>query len=722
MELEKIVKQWTGRFGTPGTALQRVIDWVRGEVPSPSIAGSAQGPNQLPAPGRRVLGRSDLIRSTVELVLARQAAGRGTVIVISGMAGIGKTTLALELAGRLRDRFSDGALYAELRGFAGEATPPADPEHVLDRFLPELPPYTRAATAEDKAAALRSALAHRSVLMVLDDARDARQVVPLLPGVGISTVIVTSRSKLRDLRAKHEVQFCQIEGLDEESAMALLQEPIDPRNRAAHTQPLADLVKSCAGHPLALTVIAGRLEERSLGAVVELARQLKEERRTMEVLCDPQGDLSFEPALNLSVRALSEEARRLLWQLAIHPGPSIGWGAVMDLGLAGESIRADRALEELAAANLVELRDDRYRLHDLVRNFARYRIQPLPPGPCRELEEATVRQVLEHQLQNVRACDRLLDAGRTLPVGEPDEVTVAEPGGQDRAMELLDTEYDTVRGCIGLAIARGAERYVWLLPMVLVAYQWRRHHLTAALEGLGAAREAVERFEGATPVDRAMVYRMLAGTHWRRAEYEIAVGPLNRAVRLSSGDDSAVGRLSRARSLHALALTLRKLAVATDDQECWARAEAHHLTALGLYRELADPVGEAAALGGIGTIHLDRGELDEALAVCREARLVVEPTSDQGGLADVLYTLAKVHLVRGERPVALPLFEEAGGIYRRQEHWPNEAKVLWTYADALVAAGRREEAVAVLERVVVLREHMGGEGVPEARRRIEPLR
>ncbi|MEV7215170.1 tetratricopeptide repeat protein [Kitasatospora cineracea] len=715
MELEEAVKQWTERFGRPGTALQRAIDWARGKALSPSIAGSAQVPNQLPAPGRRVLGRSGLIRSTVELVLERQTAGRGTVIVISGMAGIGKTTLALQLAQHLRDRFSDGALYAELRGFAGEDMPPVDPEHVLDRFLPELPPYSRAADLEEKATALRSALAYRSVLMVLDDARDARQVVPLLPGVGASVVIITSRSKLRDLRAKHDVHLCQVEGLDDESAMTLLQEQVEPRSRAAHAQPLTDLVKSCAGHPLALTVIAGRLEGRPLGAIVELARELKEERRTMDVLYDPQSELSVEPVLNLSVRALSEEARRLLWQLAIHPGPSIGWNAVMNLGLAGEAIRADRAVEELVAANLVELRGDRYRLHDLVRNFAHYRVPPLSLAPCQEFEEATVRQILEHQLQNVRACDRLLDGGRTLPVGEPDEVTVIEPGSLDQAMELLDIEYDTVRNCIGLAIARGSERYMWLLPMALMTYQWRRHHLTAALEGLGAAREVVERSAEATLVDRAMVYRMLAGTNWRRAEYDLAVGQLNRAVLLSSEDDSAAGRLSLARSLHALALTLRK-------QRHWAEAEEHHRTALGLYRELADQVGEAAALNGIGTIHLDRGELDEALDVCRGARIVVESTSNQGGLADVLYTLGKVHLARGERHLALPMFKEAGEIYRGEEHWPNEEKVLWIYADVLVAAGRREEAVAVLERVVLLRECMGGAGVPEARLRIEPLR
>ncbi|MGV9270262.1 AfsR/SARP family transcriptional regulator [Kitasatospora sp. NPDC003701] len=714
-ELEEIVEHRTNRFGRPDAALQRIIDWIRGDAPSPSTTPLIPVPNQLPAPGRRALGRDALIRSTMEVVRERQASGRGTVIVITGMAGIGKTTVALQLAQQLRERFPDGALYAELRGFAGDDTPPVDPEHVLDRFLPELPPYSSAAGLDDKATALRTALANRSVLILLDDARDARQVLPLLPGAGTSTVIITSRSNLFDLRAKHDVQLCPVERLDDETAMSLLQERVAPQGRATYAQAFGDLVKSCAGHPLALTVIAGRLEGRPLRTIIGLAKELKEEQNRLDVLNDPQSELSVETALSLSVRALSEEARRLLWQLAVHPGPSIGWDAVMDLGLAGEPIRADRAVEELVAANLTELRADRYRLHDLVRTFAHYRVQPVAHGPCQEFEEATVRQILEHQLQNVRACDRLLDGGRMLPVGEPDDVTVTEPDSLDQAMALLDAEYDTVRSCIALAVARGSERYIWLLPMALMTYQWRRHHLTAALDGLDAARAVVEQAGAATLADRAMVYRMLAGTNWRRAEYNLAAAQLRRAVLLSSQEDSAAGRLSLARSLHALALTLRK-------QQHWGEAEDHHRTALNLYRELADPVGEAAALNGIGTIHLDRGELAEALAVCRSARRVVEQTSDQGGLADVLYTLAKIHLARRERRVALPLFQGAGEMYRGQEHWPNEEKVLSIYADVLVAAGRREEAVAALERVVMLRECMGGAGVPEARRRIEPLR
>ncbi|MFI2611822.1 AfsR/SARP family transcriptional regulator [Kitasatospora sp. NPDC018619] len=714
-ELEEIVKRWKDRFGSPDAALQRIIGWIRGDTPSPSATALMPVPNQLPAPGRRALGREALIRSMVEFVRERQTAGRGTVIVISGMAGIGKTTVALQLAQRLRDRFPDGTLYAELRGFAGDDTPPVDPEHVLDRFLPELPPYSSVVGPDEKATALRSALARRSVLIVLDDARDGRQVLPLLPGVGTSTVIITSRSSLRDLRAKHDVRLCSVERLDDEAAMTLLQERVAPQNRATCAQAFDDLVKSCAGHPLALTVIAGRLEGRPLRAIVALAKELKEEQKRLDVLDDPQGELSVETALNLSVRALSAEARRLLWQLAIHPGPSIGWDAVMDLGLAGEAIRADRAVEELVAANLAELRVDRYRLHDLVRNFAHYRVQPVDSDLCRGFEEATVRQILEHQLQNVRACDQFLDRGRTLPVGRPDEVTVVEPESLDQAMGFLDAEYETVRSCIGLAATRGMARYIWLLPMALMTYQWRRHHLTAALDGLVAAREVVEETGEATLVDRAMVYRMLAGTNWRRSEYDLAAAQLRRAVLLSSQDDSEAGRLSLARSLHALALTLRK-------QQHWEEAEEHHRTALGLYRELADAVGEAAALNGLGTIHLDRGELAEALAVCRDARRVAEGTADEGGLADVLYTLAKIHLARRERRLAIPLFQEAGEMYRRQEHWPNEEKVLSIYADVLVAAGRREEAVAVLERVVMLREYMGGAGVQEARRRMEPLR
>ncbi len=711
---ERLIKRWVKRYGAPdpNSDLQDVIYELRGTPRRTRGTSLRPVPNQLPPGKLRPFGRDALIRDLQEVVKERQDANRPTLIVLRGLAGIGKSTVALRLADALRDRFPDGVLHNNLRGFAGGDVTPADPEEILDQFLAALSPRTRATGLDGKSAALRTVLADRSVLMVLDDAVNAAQVRPLLPGCGASAVIVTSRKALGELGAGQDAHFCTVGSLGDDAAAAILLERLHAPEQEARRYFVSELVELCDRHPLALTVVARRLEHRSLQGISALVRDLREEKDKLDVLHFPEEDLSVRMALACSERALSDAARRLLWQLAVHPGPSICWDAVMDLDPAGEPTRADRAVEELVAASLVEFRSDRYSLHDLVRAFARHEIDPGVDGPRRDFEEATVRQVLEHQLQNVRACDRLLDRYRTLPVGDPDAVRVCVPENLAHAMTLLDAEYDAVQLGIQLAYQKGLELYTWLLPMALVTYQWCRHRLGDALRGLASAREAAEGV--AAPVDCAMVYRMLAGTHWRLEEFEMAAAQLQRAVLLSRQDDSESGRLSLARSLHTLALTLRK-------QGNGAAAEGHHREALELYRMLPDPSGEAAALNGIGTLHHDRGEDDEALRLCEEALRVVG-AADPRGKADVLYTLAEIRLSRSERTEALNLYRQAYEIFRELEHWHDESKLLWRYADALVAVGRSHEAVQALERVLVLRERMGGDGTREVRDRLEKLR
>ncbi|WP_158813351.1 tetratricopeptide repeat protein [Streptomyces rimosus] len=715
---ERLIEEWTEHNGKPDPDLQSAIDQVRGVAHRPGGTLLPPVPDQLPGSSRRPVGQDELIRSLVEAVCQEQDAGNLALVLISGMAGVGKSTVARHLARRLRDRFPDGVLYAGLNGFAHEDVRPAEPDEVLDRFLAVLPPYTTVTGPESKSAALRSALAHRSVLIVLDDALNAQQVLPLLPGDGTCAVIVTSRNDLLRLQAERKVLFRKMEPLQETEALEVLTEKVSAKDRGIYAQAFNKLVLLCGRLPLALAVVARLLEggARPVRTVPALVREMEEERERakLDTLHLPEHELSVLAALNCSVRVLGEEARLLLWQLAVHPGPSASWEAVMDLGrAASEGARTDRALVELVAANLVELQGDRYGLHDLVRAFARRHMQPVPDGETADIERATVRQVLEHQLHNVRACDRVLDHERTLPIGEPDGVTVTDPAEPGEAMAFLDEEYAAVQQGIRLAIGRGIERYEWLLSTALVTYQWRRRLLNDALRNLLYAADAAEAAAG--PVDRAMVHRMLAGTQWRLGKFDLAVGHLRRAVRLSEEDHSEEGRLSLARSLHRLGLTLRKQGDRTGAEEALCQA-------LELCREVSDLVGEAAALNALGALHHDRGEHEQALRRCADALGVVERTVERSGLADVLFTLAKVHLSRSERNEAVSLYRQACDIYREQGNWPNEDKARLLFADVLVSAGKTEQAVRELERVIVLRELMGGEGVREVRELLEGLR
>jgi tetratricopeptide (TPR) repeat protein len=624
--------------------------------------------------------------------------------------------VADRLARRLQGRFPDGVLYSELNGFAGGNARRAEPEEVLDGFLAALPPYSTVTGRESKSNALRSALARRSVLIVLDDAFDAQHVLPLLPGDGRCAVIVTSRNDLLRLQSERKVLFRKMEPLQEADALEVLQKKVSAKDRAIYAHAFRELVGLCGGLPLALTVVARLLDSgaRPLHTIGALVREMKEERARLEALHLPEYEMSVGAALNCSVRVLGEDARLLLWQLAVHPGPSASWGAVMDLGLvSGEGARTDLALLSLVTANLVERRGDRYVLHDLVRAFARHGVRPEPDQEATDLERATERQVLEHQLHNVRACDRMLDQGRVLPIGEPDMVTVTDLAEPRQAMAFLEAEYAAVQLGIRLAVDRGHKRYAWLLPMVLGTYQWHRRLLKDAERNL---RYAVEAAESVAPhIDCAMVHQMLAGTHWRLGKYNEAVGHLRRAVRLSEEDHSEEGRRSLARSLYRLGLTLRKLRDRTGAEEALCQA-------MELCREVSDTVGEAAALNALGALHLDRGDHEQAYHRCADALSAVECTEERNGLADVLFTLAKVHLARSERDKAVPRYQRACDIYREREDGANEDKAREHFAEVLVSAGETDRAVRELERVIVLREQMGGEGVREVRQRLEGLR
>ncbi|MDA2812798.1 NB-ARC domain-containing protein [Nocardiopsis sp. RSe5-2] len=715
-ERERLIEEWRQRNGSPDAEVQSAIEVARGSSCGPGGVFPPPVPDQLPGGIRRPVGQEQLIRDLFEAVCGEQDAGNLALLLISGMAGVGKSTVAHRLACRLRTRFPDGVLYSDLNGFTDGAEGPTEPGEALDKFLAALPPYSTVTGPESKSAALRSALARRSVLIVLDDALHAQQVLPLLPGDGTCAVIITSRNDLLRLQAERKVLFHRMEPLPESDALKLLQEEVSAKDRANYAQAFRELVGLCDRLPLALTVVAQLLKRgaRPLRTISALVREMKGERAKLDTLHLPEHELSVRAALNCSVRVLSKEARLLLWQLSIHPGPTASWEAVMDLGRAAcEGARTDRALVELVAANLVELKGDRYGLHDLVRAFVRQHVQPGSEDETAEIKRATVRQVLEHQLHNVRACDRVLDRERTLPIGEPDGVTVTEPAEPGQAMAFLDEEYEAIQRGIRLATDQHIERYVWLLSMALVTYQWHRHRLRDALNNLKDAADAAESI--ATSVDCAMVQRMLAGTQWRYGQYNLTVGHLRQAVRLSKEDRSTKGRLSLARSLHRLGITLRK----QGDQ---AGAEKELCQALELCRAVADPVGEAAALNALGTIHLDRGDHDQALLRCTDALGVLGCTAERSGLADVLFTLAKVHVARSERDEAVSLYRQACDIYHEQENWPSENKTRRLFADVLVSAGRTEEAIRELERVIVLRELMGGEGVSEVRELLEGLR
>ncbi|KUL34166.1 hypothetical protein ADL22_30840 [Streptomyces sp. NRRL F-4489] len=671
-------------------------------------------PRQLPPADREVIGQDGVFTSLRQYIAQRRAEGKGAVILLTGMAGVGKSAVANHLCRSVEGDFPGGTLYASLNGFSGEGTSPAEPRQILSRFLSDLGMQTQATDAEALSGALRSRLATRSVVLLLDDAAQSGQVLPLLPGTGTSVVVITSRNQLPDLTTRKDVYVCRIEPLDCESAAEIVSAGMSGSTREKCRPSVDKLVELCGRLPLALSVLAKPVGRRSPQGVAELVARLSLEDKRLEELHVLGHERSVRLALDYSVEALSGEARTLLWQMAIHPGPSMDWSAAMDLGGATPGHAADRALDELIDANLVERAADRYLLHDLVRAHARHYVSPESDRPAERLREETVHRVLAHQLQNAVACDRVIDPQRSLPIDEPQGLRITDPVSEEEAMAYLDAEYEVCLQGIDLALRDDLPQYVWLLSMALVPYQWRRNRHADAERRLTEA-EAASR-DCASPADRAMVYRMLAGSQLRAGRIDLGLRNAEAAVRLGDGLSDRAGRLGLALSLH-----LR--AVGHQRKGDLDTAEQGHRHALDLFEALGDRAGAAAALNGVGTVQYGRGGYDEALRTCGEALRIFELTDDANGRANVLTTLAKIHAIRYERDEALRLYERAIAIYQKLSYWPNEAKALSRYAHVLLSSGRVQEAVKAWERVAILREFMGDEeGVQQALAQLEGLR
>jgi hypothetical protein len=431
-------------------------------------------PAQLPADVSGFTGRAGEL-ATLDGILSAGGGSTPVTVAIVGCPGVGKTALAVRWAHSVADRFPDGQVYLNLRGFGPE--PPVPPATAVRDVLTALgaAPGWIPATMDAQIGLYRSLVAGRRILVVLDNARDADQVRPLLPGTAGAVTVVTSRNQLRSLMALDGVRPVVLGALPAVSARDLLAERIGPERVAAEPAATEAVIAACAGLPLALAIAAARSRRTGfpLGAI---AAEVAAPGRRLDALDggDPAGEL--RAVFSWSYDTLPPPAARLFRLLGLHPGPDItAYGAA---SLAGVGIDAARAaLGELDRASLVgEHRPGRYAGHDLLAAYAADLAATHETGDARD--RATLR-LLSHYARSAAAAVDLVDPHR-----DPVEPAVAAPVPGVRAEAPADAraagawlgaEHPVMRALADLAAARGLDGYARHLTRVVDAYGYVGH-------------------------------------------------------------------------------------------------------------------------------------------------------------------------------------------------------------------------------------------------------
>ncbi|WP_433233386.1 ATP-binding protein [Micromonospora sp. CA-248260] len=610
-------------------------------------------PQQLPGDVRGFVNRVAELRALDRLTGDDDA--RVTLSVITGTAGVGKTSLALRWAHRARHRFPDGQLYANLRGYdPGE---PTRPEVVLDRFLRALgvPPAAVPADPEDREALYRSRLADRRVLLVLDNAATARQVRPLLPGSDTCLTIVTSRSMLSGLVTRDGGRRLTLPMLTEDDAVALLHGVTADHRAGDDPAELVELARLCARLPLALRIAAERAASRPFMPLGDLIQDLRDESALWDALTaedDEEAD-AVRTVFAWSYRGLGTTAARLFRLLGLHPGPDVSVPAAAALaGVPAAEVR--QPLDALVTAHLVEQHAPaRYHLHDLLRAYA---VDQVRQFEGEEDRRHALRRVLEWYLHSADAAlAQSLPFNRTVALDPPAGVVPLAFAGPAEADAWFDVERDNLVAATRTAAEADAPRVAWQLAAILRSVFMHRNAFdgwfTTARIGLAAARSLGDR----------------------------------------RGEAEALESLGKA---HFQARQLNE-------------AAEHHRAALAIRRDIGDEHGTAVSVNALGLLGLRHRRLTDALAHFTDALARFERLGNRRWQALLLSNLAETRYELGEPARAVELLDRALAVQREIADRGQEGNSLFFLSMALRELGRIGEAEAAIERALAIAEDAG---------------
>ncbi|WP_212987157.1 AfsR/SARP family transcriptional regulator [Actinoplanes auranticolor] len=698
---QRVRRQLADELGIdPGPSLRRLHEGILRTdtslaAPRTGVTRQRATPQQLPSLPAAFTGRSDVL-SRLDAVLLPGGSGRaGRVAVIHGPGGVGKTWLALRWAHDNAQRFTDGQLYVNLRGF-DPGRDPLTSEAAVRGLLYGLG-VTAAAVPPDpdsQVALYRSLVAGRRILLVLDDARTSSQVEPLLPGAASCATLITGRTGLADLVAGHSARPVPLAVIDEAESAQVLAGHLGAARIAGEPGATAELIRHCAGLPLALGIVAGRAALAPELPLAALAADLRESSARLDGLDTGGLRGNLRAVLAASVAAVRPEAAELFGRLGAAPGPDIALAAVRSLiGLSRAELMP--SLRELIDAHLLqEHQPGRYRMHDLVRLYA---VEAGgDPVPVRD-------RMLAYYAGTALTADRALDPTRDRPGHADAGSTAAEPARVVTdpldAVVWFEHEHQVLLSCVAQAAECGADRQVLALVWGMTTYLERRGrwHDRAALQQ-AAVLAAVRLGDRGAEADAR---RGLAMAHiWLNA-YDRAAGELDTARELFRAVGDPIG----------LAGAHRTTARMLGRQDRHADALVHDEHALTLFRAGHHRVGQATVLNAIGWHHAHLGRPEAAIENCRQALAIHEQLGNRFGRALTLDTLGMAHHVRADHGDALTCFGHAVAAFRSCGDRYQEADTLRRLGAVLLETGAVQDGCAAWRRAAVI---LGDLGHPDA--------
>jgi DNA-binding SARP family transcriptional activator len=650
--------------------------------PAAAIPRPVPVPAELPGDVADFTGREDQVKHLCDLLASGGVdadPGAVRIALVAGSGGLGKTSLAVHAAHRVKGSFPDGQLYVDLLGATPQPLPPGD---VLARFLRDLGVDGRdiPVDEDERSARYRTILAGRRILVVLDNARDAAQVRPLLPGTASCAVLVTTRSRMPDLAS---TRLVDLNVLDDDEALALFTRVVGDERAAGEPEATAELLLACAGLPLAIRICAARLAMRSGWTIGAMASRLRDEHRRLDEM--RAGDMAVRASFQVSFASLPAAAQsdgiapadafRLLglWQ-----GPSISSAAAAALFGTSKYVAED-ALEALVDAHLLgSTSSDRYKFHDLLRVYSSERAVADLSGPDRDV---AVGRLLGWYMRTADAA-----ASAVLPhrYNVPLQAGAADPlplgfAGAENALAWYDSERVNVVAATRQASSSGLHEIAWRLPAPLFIVFNSRHNwadcITTHRIALDSARQAGNR----------------QGEAWILNNLGDALGRI--------GDSEGIGHLEQALAIrHEIgdrageAQAANNLADAYEHLERWDEVVDLLRRALSLTQEIGDRYGEGVALSNLGAALLELKQTDEAIDALRQADHVFAEVGYLDGTGYARYILGQCYLSQGHDEEALECLRQSANSHQAAGNRNRQAVTLRLLASAQARNGLAQQA------------------------------